>query len=108
MKKLYAFILAAVLLTLCSCTEVTRVDYNLGQQADNFNIEREITVFNTRTDFTAGKAFDRVVDRAHGRHDGPHEKDAGQKDEEQGDNIDQQKEQNDHQNHSQNHGPSQP
>lgn len=51
MKKLYAFILAAVLLTLCSCaTEVTRVDYNLGQQADNFNIERQITVFNTRTD----------------------------------------------------------
>lgn len=50
MKKLYAFILAAVLLTLCSCTEVTRVDYNLVQQADNFNIERQITVFNTRTD----------------------------------------------------------
>ena len=50
MKKLYAFILAVVLLTLCSCTEVTRVDYNLGQQADNFNIEWQITVFNTRTD----------------------------------------------------------
>lgn len=50
MKKLIPLILAAALLTLCSCTEVTRVDYNLGQRADNFNIERQITVFNTRTD----------------------------------------------------------
>ena len=51
MKKLIPLLLILVILFFCGCDrEVYRVDYNLGQQADNFNIERQITVFNTRTD----------------------------------------------------------
>ena len=49
MKKL-ALLLVIVLLILCSCREADRVSYNLSQDADNFNVERQITVFNTRTD----------------------------------------------------------
>ena len=37
--------LIAVLLTGCD-TEASRVSYNLSQQADNFNVVREITVIN--------------------------------------------------------------
>ena len=50
MRKSFWIALAAASLLLCSCREVNRVDYNLGVQADNFNVERQITVFNTRTD----------------------------------------------------------
>lgn len=55
MKKFITIILSLLLcLALCvgltGCTEVDHVSYNLGQQADNFNLTRQITVFNTRTD----------------------------------------------------------
>ena len=36
--------------TLTACTEADRVSQNISQQADNFNIIRRLTVFNTRTD----------------------------------------------------------
>ena len=49
MKKL-TLLLAVILLALCSCREADRVSYILGKEADNFNVERQITVFNTRTD----------------------------------------------------------
>ena len=51
MKKLIPLLIILVILFFCGCDrEVYRVDHNLGQQADNFNIERQITGFNTRTD----------------------------------------------------------
>lgn len=51
-KKLTALILAAGLsLGVAGCsTEADQVRYNLSQEADNFNIQRKLTVFNIRTD----------------------------------------------------------
>lgn len=49
MKKNYiALILAIVLMaiTLTGCTEAERASYNLSQQADNFNVVRQLTVIN--------------------------------------------------------------
>ena len=54
MKKLKIFILIVIiiigLLTLTGCREASRVSYNIGKQADNFNITRRIVVYNARTD----------------------------------------------------------
>lgn len=50
--KLISIILTAVLaaITLTGCeTEAQRVSYNLSQQADNFNIVRELTVIDCIT-----------------------------------------------------------
>ena len=49
MKKNYiALILAIALMTimLTGCTEAERASYNLSQQADNFNVVRQLTVIN--------------------------------------------------------------
>lgn len=48
MKKIIAIILAMVMaVCFVGCeTEAQRVSYNLSQQADNFNIVRQITVIN--------------------------------------------------------------
>ena len=48
MKKVIIFVLVAVMLcSLVGCqTEADRVSYNLSQQADNFNIVRQLTVIN--------------------------------------------------------------
>ena len=48
MKKLVAFLICAVLVfTLCGCeSEANKVSYNLSQQADNFNVVRQLTVIN--------------------------------------------------------------
>lgn len=35
---------------VCGCREADRVSYNVSLEADNFNVERRITVFNVRTD----------------------------------------------------------
>ena len=43
-------VLIAILLTLSGCREVNRVSYNIGQEADNFNVSRRIVVINARTD----------------------------------------------------------
>ena len=40
-----SFLLTATVLTGCE-TEAQRVSYNLSQQADNFNIVRQLTVIN--------------------------------------------------------------
>lgn len=52
-KKVIAGALAGVLaLGTAGCigTKVDRVRYNLSNEADNFNIQRRLTVFNIRTD----------------------------------------------------------
>ena len=48
MKKIIAIILTlAMVFCLVGCdTEASRVSYNLSQQADNFNIVRQLTVIN--------------------------------------------------------------
>ena len=52
MKKIItiAFLVCLVMALLTGCTEADRVNENMRVQADNFNITRQITVFNTRTD----------------------------------------------------------
>lgn len=52
MKK-KAFLLAALLLiafVVTGCMEAERVSNNLSKEADNFNITRRVTIYNTRTD----------------------------------------------------------
>ena len=52
MKHIKSFIVVTLLAAmLCGCgREVNQVSYNISKQADNFNVMRRITVFNTRTD----------------------------------------------------------
>ena len=47
-KKLIsaAIITIALALTLTGCTEAERVSHNLSQEADNFNVVRQLTVIN--------------------------------------------------------------
>ena len=47
-KKLICSIIAAALIicTFTGCSEAERVSYNLSQQADNFNVVRQVTVIN--------------------------------------------------------------
>lgn len=52
-KRIAAGTIAGVMLaaTLSGCgTEASRVRENLSQEADNFNVQRRITVLNARTD----------------------------------------------------------
>ncbi len=53
MKKIIMVVLSlallAVLLTGCQ-REANRVSYNLSKEADQFNVTRRVTVYNTRTD----------------------------------------------------------
>ena len=54
MKKLKVIILILVLIggmvIMTGCRQSERVAYNLGKDADNFNITRRIVVYNARTD----------------------------------------------------------
>ena len=51
MKKTIAILLAALAMALTGCgREANQVSYNISRQADNFNVTRRLTVFNTRTD----------------------------------------------------------
>lgn len=51
MKKIIALILLAVLVfSLAACSEAERVNHNMSKQADYFECERKITVYNARTD----------------------------------------------------------
>lgn len=52
MKKFISLILALVaVITLCTgCSESDKVNYNMSKQADYFECERKITVYNARTD----------------------------------------------------------
>jgi outer membrane lipoprotein-sorting protein len=52
MKKVLGVILVAltVLVLFTGCTQAERVSSNLSQQADNFNVTRQLTVINTRAE----------------------------------------------------------
>lgn len=52
MKRLVATLLIALCAMGCltGCTEVSNVNHNLSQAADNFQVVRKITVYNARTD----------------------------------------------------------
>lgn len=52
-KRKTVTIIMALFLVACiltGCREADIVSLNLSQEADNFNVSRQITVFNTRTD----------------------------------------------------------
>lgn len=52
MRNRLVAVLVAILLagSLVSCDEASRVSHNISKEADNFNVERKITVINQRTD----------------------------------------------------------
>lgn len=53
MKKKILCAIAVLILsaaTLTGCTEADKVNSNLNQQADRFEVERRVTVYNARTD----------------------------------------------------------
>lgn len=52
MKKKIISIIAIVLISviLVGCSEASKVNYNMSKQADYFDIERRIVVYNARTD----------------------------------------------------------
>jgi hypothetical protein len=52
MKKVVMLILAVLLITsLTGCMrQAEKVSYNLSKEADQFNIQRRVSVFNARTD----------------------------------------------------------
>lgn len=52
MKKKLITIVAVIgaLTMLAGCSEATRVNYNISKQAQYFECERKITVYNARTD----------------------------------------------------------
>lgn len=51
MKKIIAIIVLLVCVsTLIGCTEAEKVSHNVSKEADNFNVQRRLTVINCRTD----------------------------------------------------------
>ena len=48
--KIKVFLLLCAALLLVGCSEVDKVNANISQQADYFECERKITVYNARTD----------------------------------------------------------
>lgn len=55
MKKHFKIALLCMIFVLCvalmtGCSEASKVNHNLSKEADYFNCERKITVYNARTD----------------------------------------------------------
>lgn len=52
MKKfiIVVVLILAIAITMTGCREAERVSYNLSKEADQFNVTRRVTVYNTRTD----------------------------------------------------------
>ena len=55
MKKYFkmgiiSIMIIAMVSVLAGCSEASKVNYNMSKQADYFNCERKITVYNARTD----------------------------------------------------------
>lgn len=50
LKIMYTVIVVIICAFLSGCTEADRVNYNITQQADNFNVIRRLEVINARTD----------------------------------------------------------
>lgn len=47
MKKIIVLLMSMIIaLSLAGCNEAERVSYNLSEQADNFNVLRQVTVIN--------------------------------------------------------------
>lgn len=47
MKKIMLFLLSmAIIVMLLGCSQAEKVSYNLSQEADNFNVVRQLTVIN--------------------------------------------------------------
>lgn len=49
-KKLIAALAVCLVMVLMGCSEADKVNYNMSQQAQYFECERRITVYNARTD----------------------------------------------------------
>lgn len=50
-KKIVTILIAAILVvSLAACSEADKVNHNMSKEADYFNCERRITVYNARTD----------------------------------------------------------
>lgn len=49
-KKLIAALVVCLAMVLAGCTEADKVNYNMSKQAQYFESERRITVYNARTD----------------------------------------------------------
>lgn len=49
-RVIAACLMALVLMVMCGCTEADKVNVNISKQADYFESERRITVYNARTD----------------------------------------------------------
>ena len=52
MKKIFSAVFSALIATmlLCGCSEAAKANHNIAKQADYFESERKITVYNARTD----------------------------------------------------------
>lgn len=50
MKKFLLFTIAVLMLFAIGCRQSDVVAYNIGKEADAFNVQRKITVINARTD----------------------------------------------------------
>ena len=51
MKKIFLALALAASILLCGCSsEAEKANYNISKQADYFESERKITVYNARTD----------------------------------------------------------
>ena len=50
MKKILLALALAASILLCSCSEADKANANISKQADYFESERKITVYNARTD----------------------------------------------------------
>lgn len=49
-KLIMAMVVLMVSLSVCACSEADKVNSNLSKEADYFNCERRVTVYNARTD----------------------------------------------------------
>ena len=50
LKKICLVLCITIALGLCGCRQSERVSYNIGKEADNFNVTRRLAVINARTD----------------------------------------------------------
>lgn len=52
MKKIIVLLITIAMMIVClaGCSEADKVNYNMSKQADYFECERRITVYNARTD----------------------------------------------------------
>lgn len=52
MKKIFSAVFSVLIATmlLCGCSEADKANYNIAKQADYFESELKITVYNARTD----------------------------------------------------------